>query len=72
MENVPVVQNSDIIFLSTKPEVIPAVLPDIEPYSTNKLFISIAMGITLKQIEMVSKTSSIYLKHFTLVMINCH
>uniref|UniRef100_W8AYB1 Pyrroline-5-carboxylate reductase n=1 Tax=Ceratitis capitata TaxID=7213 RepID=W8AYB1_CERCA len=51
VENAPVVEKSDIIFISVKPQVVPIILPEMRPLSNNKLFISIAMGITLKVLE---------------------
>lgn len=47
IENVPVVQNTDVVFLSVKPEVISDVLRDVHSHSANKLFISIAMGVPI-------------------------
>jgi pyrroline-5-carboxylate reductase len=52
-ENLPVVQSSDIIFISVKPNVVSKVLNEVANLSAGKLFISIAMGINLKQIEEV-------------------
>lgn len=46
-----VVKNSEIIFVSVKPTVVSNVLEEVKPLSAEKLFISIAMGVTLKQIE---------------------
>ncbi|XP_067619361.1 pyrroline-5-carboxylate reductase 1, mitochondrial [Eurosta solidaginis] len=51
VKNEPVVEKSDIIFISVKPQVVPVILPEIKPLSNNKLFISIAMGITLNTLE---------------------
>lgn len=51
IENVPVVDKSDVLFISVKPNVISDVLRDVRPLSANKLFISIAMGVTLKQLQ---------------------
>lgn len=47
IENVPVVQKTDVVFLSVKPNVIGEVLRDVQPYSADKLFISIAMGVPI-------------------------
>lgn len=52
-ENTEVVKKSDIIFLSVKPFILPKVLTEIKPLSSDKLFISIAMGVTLNQLEKV-------------------
>lgn len=49
--NRTVVEESEIIFLSVKPNVVPNVLFDVKPVSSGKLFVSIAMGITLSEIE---------------------
>ncbi|XP_053945876.1 pyrroline-5-carboxylate reductase 1, mitochondrial [Anastrepha ludens] len=51
VKNEPVVEKSDIVFISVKPQVVPVVLPEIKPLSNDKLFISIAMGITIKMLE---------------------
>ncbi|XP_017473292.1 PREDICTED: pyrroline-5-carboxylate reductase 1, mitochondrial isoform X1 [Rhagoletis zephyria] len=51
VKNEPVVEKSDIVFISVKPEVVPIILPEIKSLSNNKLFISIAMGITIKMLE---------------------
>ncbi|KAL7728128.1 hypothetical protein ACLKA6_002263 [Drosophila palustris] len=50
-ENAPVVERSDVVFVSVKPQVVPKVLEEIKPLSGNKLFLSVAMGITLKCLE---------------------
>lgn len=50
-ENLPVVQESDVIFISVKPAVVPSVLEGVKDKSSNKLFISVAMGITLNTLE---------------------
>jgi pyrroline-5-carboxylate reductase len=50
-ENTSVVKKSDIVFISVKPNVVSTVLDDVRAISSGKLFISIAMGITLKEIE---------------------
>ncbi|KAJ8930589.1 hypothetical protein NQ314_016585 [Rhamnusium bicolor] len=56
-ENVPVVQKSDVVIISVKPTIVPVALGDIKKASedsdieTDKLFLSIAMGITTKQLE---------------------
>ncbi|XP_055376529.1 uncharacterized protein LOC129608815 [Condylostylus longicornis] len=60
IENDPVVQKSNVIFVSVKPNVVTKVLEEIKPISDNKLFISIAMGITLKELEQsLSSTSRV-------------
>lgn len=53
-ENVPVVKKSDIVIVSVKPSVVPIALGDIkkaEDVKADKLFLSIAMGVTIKQLE---------------------
>lgn len=50
-ENIPVVNKSDVVFVSVKPTIVSTVLHDVKPVSSGKLFISIAMGITLREIE---------------------
>ncbi|XP_055630237.1 pyrroline-5-carboxylate reductase 2 isoform X2 [Toxorhynchites rutilus septentrionalis] len=51
VENLPVVQRSEVIFISVKPSVISNVLANVRPASTGKLFISIAMGVSLAELE---------------------
>lgn len=53
VENLPVVQKSDVIFISVKPNVVISALNDVKNSSSGKLFVSIAMGVTLSQIEKV-------------------
>lgn len=50
-ENIPVVQNSDLLFISVKPNVISDVLRDVCPQSAKKLFISIAMGVPIAELQ---------------------
>ncbi|XP_035784208.1 pyrroline-5-carboxylate reductase-like [Anopheles albimanus] len=50
-ENLPVVKQSEIIFISVKPSVVSDVLAAVRPASAGKLFISIAMGVTLRELE---------------------
>ncbi|KAL3284007.1 hypothetical protein HHI36_018177 [Cryptolaemus montrouzieri] len=53
-ENVPVVQKSEVIIVSVKPSIVPIALGDIKKSLSNnadKLFLSIAMGVTIKQLE---------------------
>lgn len=50
-DNASIVKQADIIFLSVKPFAMSKVLTEVNPVSSNKLFISIAMGVTLKQLE---------------------
>ncbi|XP_053677078.1 uncharacterized protein LOC128727217 [Anopheles nili] len=51
VENLPVVSGSEIIFISVKPAVVSSVLQAVRPASAGKLFISIAMGVTLRELE---------------------
>lgn len=53
-ENSPVVQKSDVVFVSVKPGVVPSVLQDVKSVASNKLFISVAMGVSISQLENVS------------------
>jgi pyrroline-5-carboxylate reductase len=51
-DNRLVVEKSDIVFIAVKPNVVKPVLSDIKSAGAGgKLFVSIAMGITLKEIE---------------------
>ena len=50
-ENVSVVKQVDIVFISVKPSVVSTVLQDVKAHGAGKLFISIAMGITIGHIE---------------------
>ncbi|GJQ67878.1 hypothetical protein Trydic_g16639 [Trypoxylus dichotomus] len=52
-ENVPVVEKSEIVIVSTKPSVVPIALGDIKKAGipADKLFLSVAMGVTIKQLE---------------------
>lgn len=50
----PVVEGSDVIFVAVKPGVVPTVMEDVKSNASGKLFISVAMGVTIKQIETVS------------------
>lgn len=49
--NQPVVEKSEIIFISCKPNAVQSVLADVKSVSAQKLFVSIAMGILLEDIE---------------------
>lgn len=53
-ENEPVVQKSQVVFMAVKPFVAPTVLQEISPvFSKDHLLISVAMGVTLQQMEKV-------------------
>lgn len=53
IDNKKVVETTDIVFLSVKPQIVPIALNDVKSISSGKLFISIAMGVTLADIESV-------------------
>lgn len=53
VDNAAVVQKADVVFVSTKPSVVPAALQQIKNLAAGKLFISVAMGITIDEIETV-------------------
>lgn len=53
-ENLPVVNYADIVFVSVKPGVVPTVLHDVKKISSGKLFISVAMGVTINEMEKVT------------------
>lgn len=51
-DNAKVMENSDVVFLSVKPQVLPYVIEEIAPMvKENQLFISIAAGKTIEWIE---------------------
>lgn len=52
-ENRSVVTKSDVVFLSVKPNVLKTALEDVKSVSSGKLFVSVAMGITLSEIEQI-------------------
>lgn len=53
IENRSVVAKSDVVFLSVKPNVVKTALNDVQSLSMGKLFVSIAMGVTLNEIEQI-------------------
>lgn len=53
MENAPVVKKSDVIFVSVKPSVVPTVLNDVRGIAAGKLFLSVAIGVTIAEMEKV-------------------
>jgi pyrroline-5-carboxylate reductase len=57
-ENQSVVEKSQIIFISTKPNAVATVLHDVKALSAGKLFVSIAMGTTLDEIEQILPNDS--------------
>ena len=56
--NIPVINHSDVLILSVKPQVVPKVLSEIRVHDNKKLLLSIAMGISLKSLEKVTTLSS--------------
>lgn len=58
IENRSVVEKSDVIFLSVKPNVVKTALNDVKSFSSGKLFVSIAMGIMLNEIEQILPSDS--------------
>lgn len=58
IENRSVVEKSDVVFLSVKPNVVKTALNDVKNLSSGKLFVSIAMGITLDEIERILPSDS--------------
>ncbi|XP_018346053.1 PREDICTED: pyrroline-5-carboxylate reductase 1, mitochondrial-like isoform X3 [Trachymyrmex septentrionalis] len=49
--NIPVIDFSDVLILSVKPQVVPKVLSEFRVDDNKKLVLSIAMGISLKSLE---------------------
>lgn len=52
------VSASDIVFVSVKPSVVPSVLDEVKSIAANKLFVSVAMGITIQQMETILPNSA--------------
>ncbi|XP_050295383.1 uncharacterized protein LOC126735441 [Anthonomus grandis grandis] len=54
-ENLPVVEKSELVILSVKPHIIPIALADLKKtkVDNDKLFLSIAMGVTIKKLEQI-------------------
>lgn len=51
-DNKPVVEKSDVIWIAVKPQVVPEALADVKSLVTNRhLFLSVAMGVTVKELE---------------------
>ncbi|CAH1643908.1 unnamed protein product [Spodoptera littoralis] len=59
-ENKPVVERSEVVIVSVKPDVVVPVLKEVKDLqaSKNKLFISVAMGVTTAAIEKVLPTEA--------------
>lgn len=56
-DNKKVVRDSEVIIISVKPSIVPKALAELtEPLKESKLFLSIAMGIPIQQLENVSIT----------------
>lgn len=56
ISNVEVAKSSEVIIVSTKPSVVPTVLTEAKAsISSRNLLISVAMGVTIKQLESVSQ-----------------
>lgn len=54
-ENQPVVEKSDIVMLAVKPHIVPIALADVKSIVKNShLVMSVAMGVTLKDLEAVN------------------
>ena len=50
-DNAEVLKHSDIIIFAVKPNILPLVLEEAKAYTFNKIFISIAAGVTIETIE---------------------
>lgn len=50
-ENLPIVKKSDVIFIAVKPSVVSQALQDVKTESSGKLFVSLAMGVTMNEIK---------------------
>ncbi|XP_055907685.1 pyrroline-5-carboxylate reductase 1, mitochondrial isoform X2 [Eupeodes corollae] len=72
-ENIPVVKNSDAIFVAVKPYVVSDVLNEIKAESEGKLFLSVAMGITIDAIEksLSSKSRVVRVMPNTPALVQC-
>lgn len=55
-DNKPVVERSEVVIISVKPDVVAPALREIKDLSAsrNKLFISVAMGVSIGTIERVN------------------
>lgn len=55
-DNAPVVQKSEVVLIAVKPHIIPIALADLKKVpdvKADKLFVSVAMGVTTKQLQQV-------------------
>lgn len=50
-DNTEVLKHSDIVVFAVKPNILPAVLDEAKDFSKDKIFISIAAGVTIETIE---------------------
>jgi len=50
-DNAEVVRSSDLVILAVKPQVLSVAMPPLQSVSANKLFLSIAAGVTLEKIR---------------------
>lgn len=50
-DNISLMEKADIVILAVKPQIISKVLQEIAPFSSNKLIISIAAGISIAKIK---------------------
>ncbi|MFW5982235.1 MAG: pyrroline-5-carboxylate reductase, partial [Halanaerobiaceae bacterium] len=50
-DNISLMEKADIVILAVKPQIISKVLEEIAPFSSNKLIISIAAGISIAKIK---------------------
>ena len=53
VNNMDVIEKADIIFLCVKPHILPGVLDGIHKYSPDKLYVSVAAGVTIQFMEEV-------------------
>ncbi|MDB4793662.1 pyrroline-5-carboxylate reductase [Methylacidiphilales bacterium] len=49
-DNIEIVRQSDLVILAIKPQVFPEAMPSLRAASANKLFLSLAAGMTLEKI----------------------
>jgi len=54
-DNKRLVKDSDVVFIAVKPDMVEEVLKEIEPFSSGKLFVSVAAGVSIKFIESRTK-----------------
>lgn len=69
--NAPVIDHSDVLILSVKPQIVPKILPELKIHNKKKLLISIAMGISLASIERViyvTLKKNLLVSHYLLLL----